>query len=170
VSLLPGRFLLLLALALEVVATVLVAERIGVPATLAWFAVSFVAGLVVIKRAGTRAWNTLRGAARQPGEPVGDTPLLFAAGLLLILPGVLSDLGALILLFPPGRAVVKAWLVRMVSRRVTVVRGAVSRVRIQSDGTFRTDLRAEPQAGELVEDDEPGPPRDANPGGRSELP
>ena len=166
---LPGRFLFLLAVALEVVATLLVAEQLGVFATFAWFLVSFVVGLLVIKRAGARAGDTLRGAARQPGQPVGDTPLLFAAGLLFIVPGVLSDLGGLILLFLPGRAVVKAWLVRMVSRRVTVVRGAVSRVRLQTDGSLRPDLGSDPQAGELVED-EPGPASDAGPGRRTELP
>jgi UPF0716 protein FxsA len=156
---LPGKFLFLAAIAAEVAVTLLVAQQIGVFWTLAWFTVAFVVGVLVVKRAGARAWDTVRGAARQPGQAVGDTPLLMAAGLLLILPGVLSDLAAVILLTPPGRAVVKGALVRMVSGRVTVVQGAVSRVRPQ---------RPAAQAGELVDED-PGPQQGPGGPGGTEL-
>jgi UPF0716 family protein affecting phage T7 exclusion len=53
--LVPGKFLFLLALAAEVVATFLVSEQLGFLGTLAWFFLAFVLGVVVIKRAGARA-------------------------------------------------------------------------------------------------------------------
>ncbi|MET9698697.1 FxsA family membrane protein [Streptomyces sp. NPDC006529] len=75
-----------------------------------------VLGSVVVKRAGRRAFETLaqtfqqaqagvRPAPRQPGSGNG---LVMLGGLLLILPGLLSDVAGLLLLLAP----VRAWIGR----------------------------------------------------------
>ena len=49
--------------------------------------------------------------------------LLWLAGLLLFLPGFLSDIAGLLLLLPPVRALVRGTLGRRLGRRVVVMRG-----------------------------------------------
>ncbi|MDJ0380924.1 FxsA family membrane protein [Streptomyces sp. G-G2] len=77
-------------------------------------------GVVVIKRAGRRAFQNLaqtfqkaqtgeRPAPQQPGSGNG---LVMLGGLLLILPGLLSDVLGLLLLLPP----VRAWVGRRAAR------------------------------------------------------
>jgi UPF0716 protein FxsA len=74
--------------------------------------------------AGGHSSRTLRrmaadlDAGRMPTDSLLDGLIVFAAAVLLILPGVLSDLVALVLLFPPSRALVKRLLVRRFQRRL----------------------------------------------------
>ncbi|MFD7033899.1 FxsA family membrane protein [Streptomyces sp. NPDC059917] len=82
-------------------------------------AVGLVLGVVVIKRAGRRAFKNLAQTFQQaqtgqrptPQQPGSGNGLVMLGGLLLIVPGLLSDLAGLLLLLPP----VRAWL----GRRVT---------------------------------------------------
>ncbi|MER5732415.1 FxsA family membrane protein [Streptomyces sp. NPDC002138] len=76
-------------------------------------------GVVVIKRAGRRAFQNLTqtfqqaqaGRAPAPQQTGSGNGLMMLGGLLLILPGLLSDVAGLLLLLPP----VRAW----VGRRAT---------------------------------------------------
>ncbi|MET3985179.1 FxsA family membrane protein [Streptomyces sp. PvR034] len=82
-------------------------------------AVSLVLGVVVIKRAGRRAFKNLAQTFQQaqagqrptPQQPGSGNGLVMLGGLLLIVPGLLSDLAGLLLLLPP----VRGWI----GRRVT---------------------------------------------------
>nr|BFD89662.1 FxsA family protein [Kitasatospora sp. Xyl93] len=69
----------------------------------------------LIKRAGAKALSAAIEQSRNPQseQPQTGTSMTVLAGLLLIVPGFLSDLVALTLLFPPTRAL---W--RAVGRRV----------------------------------------------------
>jgi UPF0716 protein FxsA len=65
-----------------------------------------------------------------PGRPGAETALVVLAGVLLILPGFLSDVAALVLLLPPlrrrlGRRVGAAVMRRFPARSVRVVQGQV---------------------------------------------
>ncbi|WP_369360257.1 FxsA family membrane protein [Streptomyces sp. cg2] len=75
------------------------------------------AGGAVIKRAGRRAWRNLTGALQTGGAPgaprengssgTGNT-LPMIGGLLLMVPGLLSDVLGLLCLFPPtGRLILR---------------------------------------------------------------
>lgn len=70
----------------------------------------------LIKRAGVRAFSAAVEQSRNPGsqQPQTATTMTVLAGVLLILPGFLSDVLALTLLFPPTRAL---W--RSAARRLT---------------------------------------------------
>lgn len=85
----------------------------------------FVLGAAAVKRAGRSAWQNLAASVQQQnsqgaqGEPEGAGPgprpagggrtgLQMLGGILLIIPGFLSDAIALLLLFPPTRKVVGA--------------------------------------------------------------
>ncbi|MFE7564972.1 FxsA family membrane protein [Kitasatospora sp. NPDC057500] len=69
-----------------------------------------VLGGSLIKRAGARALSAALAQTRDPKaeQPQTGTSLTVLAGLLLILPGFLSDVLALTLLFPPTRALWRA--------------------------------------------------------------
>jgi len=49
-------------------------------------------------------------ASESPGQAVADGAILFLAGILLLLPGIMSDAAGLLLLIPPVRRLVVAWL------------------------------------------------------------
>ncbi len=62
-----------------------------------------VLGTVVIKRAGRRAFQALNEALQRGGTPEGGggNGLLMLGGLLIMLPGLISDALGLLLLIPP---------------------------------------------------------------------
>jgi len=100
-----------------------VADIIGVwPAVLAVLALSLF-GVWVFKRAGIAAMRRTRAAfaaGEVPTVEVVDGLLTMFAGLLLIAPGFVSDIVALVLLVPVMRTIVRKRIVRdwMVGRRV----------------------------------------------------
>jgi len=61
-------------------------------------------------------------AGRAPAGHVFDGVLVLVAGIVLITPGLLTDLAGLLLLFPPTRRPVKAILRRWIERRLTTTR------------------------------------------------
>ena len=66
-------------------------------------------------RSMRRLSDELRGG-KLPGDALFDAMLVSLAGLLLILPGLLSDVVALLLLFPMTRRMIKAAARRRVQR------------------------------------------------------
>ena len=95
-------------LALEMVGIFLIGQEIGVWRTLLWLLTSAVVGMAVISREGSAFMPRLAEVLHQGGSPF---PLLWhsgrrlVAGLLLIFPGLVSDLVAILLLLwpsPPG--------------------------------------------------------------------
>ncbi|MGO4460877.1 FxsA family membrane protein [Streptomyces sp. M-16] len=131
----PARTFLPLAVAawliLEIWLLGLVAGAAGGVTVAALLAGGLVLGVVVIKRAGRRAFKNLTETFQQAqaqamaGEvPTPQTPkgsgngLMMLAGLLLIVPGLLSDVAGLLLLLPPVRAFVARRAGRSLERRM----------------------------------------------------
>ncbi|HEX4414378.1 MAG TPA: FxsA family protein [Lacipirellulaceae bacterium] len=86
---------------------------------------SMLAGTAVVRHHGLRAFQRVRQdmAARQmPADSLLDAFLILVAGLLLIFPGVLTDLVGIALLVPPLRSLMKrgakAWMQRHVEIHV----------------------------------------------------
>lgn len=96
---------------LEIWLLVLVAQVIGWGALLLLLLVSAALGGWVVKRAGMRA---LRATAA--GSAEAGTAVSIAGGLLLILPGLLSDLLGLACLFPPTARVLRRLPGRLLRR------------------------------------------------------
>ena len=121
---LAGAVALLLV---EVVVVVLVASWIGIGWTLLILLVSGVLGALLVRREGARAWRSFRGAVaegRPPGTSALDGVLVLLGGLLVLFPGFVSDVLALLCLLPPTRRLLgrglAAWALRR--GRATVVR------------------------------------------------
>jgi UPF0716 protein FxsA len=128
-------FVGLLALA-ELVVFLLVAAWIGLGATILATLATGALGWVLLARQGTRALADLRERARTrqaPGRELGDAGLVALGGLLMVLPGFLSDVIGLLFLLPGTRRPARALLARVVLSRLPVeVRGPV---RVRSDRT-----------------------------------
>jgi UPF0716 protein FxsA len=132
-SLLP---LLLLLPFVELYLLVRIGGYLGPWSTLVLVLAAAVGGVLVLRRQGpavlNRAFMRLQGG-EHPAVELAEAALLACAGLLLLLPGVLSDLVGLVLLVPAWRRRVAARLVRRIaagSRRPgdpTVIEGEFER-------------------------------------------
>jgi UPF0716 protein FxsA len=96
------RFLPLLVVAyvlLELWLVITVADLIGWLLVLLLLLAGFVAGASVIKRAGLKAFAAARAGSMPEGE--ARTAVTVAGGVLLMLPGFLTDVLGLLCLVPP---------------------------------------------------------------------
>jgi len=79
------------------------------------------AGASLAKIQGFQTVQRIRENMKQgimPGDEVFDAFLIFVAGVLLITPGLISDLSGIILLMPKTRARVKRYLVNAIDKRI----------------------------------------------------
>jgi UPF0716 protein FxsA len=148
----------------ELVVFVLVANWIGVGATILAALATSALGVVLLGRQGTKALADLRERARTrrtPGRELGDAGLVAAGGLLMVLPGFLGDLVGLLCLLPVTRGLVRAVLRRLVLDRLPEsMRGAVRVESVRTAGIAAPvpyDIHAETPAplvieGEIVRD------------------
>ncbi|MEU3752779.1 FxsA family membrane protein [Streptomyces olivoreticuli] len=107
---------------LEIWLLTLVAGAAGGLTVFALLAGGVVVGSYVIKRAGRRAWQRLTvtlqpgGAVAGPAPEGGGNGLTMLGGLLIILPGLLSDAVGLLCLFPPTRSLLRKGFERRLGR------------------------------------------------------
>lgn len=145
--------------AVEIFVIVAVAHAIGLGATLLLLLAGAVLGSYVMRRAGASWWRALRGRVttadgtevtgqRPDGRAAAHAALLFLAGLLIFLPGFVSDTVGLLLLLPPVRAGLQAATAAWFVRRFSAVSGPGG-VRIWS----RRD-NGGPLVGDIVREDE----------------
>jgi len=107
----------------ELFVAIKVAEAIGVLLTVVLLIIGWPVGLWLTKAEGRAAWRRLSAATaagRPPGREVVDGALVLAGGVLLIIPGFITDAVGLILLVPPTRALARGTIVRNFRSRVVV--------------------------------------------------
>lgn len=91
-------------LALEMVGIYLVGQQFGLWRTLLWLLTSFILGVAVLSREGSAFMPRLTAAMQQGHAPFATlwhTGRRLLAGLLLMFPGLISDLIAVVLLLWP---------------------------------------------------------------------
>lgn len=121
-----------LLLVVEVAVVALVSSWIGFGWTVLILLATTLVGGLLVRREGSRAWRTFSADVadgRPPGRAALDGVLILLGGLLVLLPGFVSDVLGLLCLLPPtrrlaGRALVGWALTR---GRATVVRVRSSR-------------------------------------------
>ncbi|MFF3324089.1 FxsA family membrane protein [Streptomyces sp. NPDC002889] len=116
-------------LVLEIWLLTVAAGAVGALTVLALLIGSGVLGAFVIKRAGRRAFSSLTETLQQQtgqappsgaaGPRSSGNGLLMLAGLLLMLPGFVSDAAGLLLLLPPVRARLARYTERSLERRMS---------------------------------------------------
>lgn len=105
----------------EIALFVVIGGQIGLWATLAWVLLSGVLGVLVLRVAALRQAVALRDGLRglrDPARLAAGGLMSVLAGVLLILPGFLTDALGLVLLLPP----VQALVARALAARVQVMR------------------------------------------------
>jgi UPF0716 protein FxsA len=113
-------------LVLEVWLLTVVASAAGGLTVLALLVGGGVLGAVVIKRAGRRAFRNLTETLQRQqsgGSPTPETGstgngFLMLGGLLLMLPGLVSDVAGLLLLLPPVRSMLGRYAEKSLERRM----------------------------------------------------
>lgn len=126
-----GRFLalgIILLPIIEIALFIKVGQAIGVWPTLGLVIGAAILGGMLLRYQGVQVIGQLRSnvsAGRVPGRAIADAMMIGLAALLLVLPGFLSDLVALLLLLPPVRGLIYGWL----AKRVTVVGATASAYR-----------------------------------------
>ncbi|TLW93289.1 FxsA family protein [Saccharomonospora piscinae] len=142
----------------EIAAIWAVASLVGFLATLGLLLAGALVGSWLARREGGKAaravMDTAR-AGRSPHNEVTDGMLIGLGGVLIFVPGFVSDVAGLLLLLPPTRALVRrSWLRRLERRGPAQARGFASRNRvIVVDSEVVSD-----QGRETRGDDRRGPP------------
>ncbi|TLS40102.1 FxsA family protein [Streptomyces montanus] len=158
-------------LVLEIWLLTVVAGTAGGLAVFLLLVAGFVLGSVVIKRAGRRAFRNLSEALQQQqagqtgGLPQGErgsegNGLMMLGGLLLMLPGLVSDALGLLLLIPPVQKALSRYAERTFERKMREATPGTLGDAFQQARIRRPDGKV--VQGEVIRDDEPrGPERDA---------
>ena len=106
--------------ALELFVAIKVADAIGVLATVVLLVLSWPLGSWALRTQGRAAWRRLGAAVsagKSPGREVLDGALVVLGGVLLIVPGFISDVLGAIALLPPTRALMRRLLARNLQSR-----------------------------------------------------
>ena len=109
---------------IELYVFVLVGQAIGFLNAIGLMILVSLCGAWLTRHEGIGVWQRIRlqlNAGEMPADDLIDGGLVLAAGILLLLPGFVSDALGLIVLFPPTRAVFRHFLRRRF-RIVTVRR------------------------------------------------
>jgi UPF0716 protein FxsA len=105
----------------EIAVMIQVDQWIGALNTIGLLLVVSIGGVFLVKHQGVGVFRRIRGAldaGRVPGPELLDAALLLVAGLLLVIPGFVTDFFGLLLLLPPVRALVRGFLRRRLVVRV----------------------------------------------------
>jgi UPF0716 protein FxsA len=137
----------------ELFVIIKVAEAIGALLTVVLLVGTSFVGGAIVRRAGARAWESLRSATATGGAPprdVVDGAIMLLGGVLLVIPGFVTDAIGLLLVLPFTRRLARWAVAGFVLRRVRVLRRA---------GPGRRSGDGDVIDGEVV-DEEPGDKRD----------
>jgi UPF0716 protein FxsA len=114
-------FFFILIPLLELYLLIKIGGYLGAFQTVALVILTALLGLVIARFEGLRTWQQIKQSLAQgivPAEEMVDGVLIFAGGILLITPGVLTDLFAVVLLIPYTRTLFKRWLRRRFDRMI----------------------------------------------------
>lgn len=151
-------FLIFVALPLaEIYALVRIGSWLGVLPTIVLLFFVSAAGAYLVKREGLRVWRRMQDqivAGKMPSNEILDGVCLLLAGVLLLVPGFVTDAVGLLLLLPPFRLVLRKMLQRRSSKKIRVVATYSGRVVdngqvIDVEGRFDSDRSRTRGPGEL---------------------
>ncbi|MDQ0270093.1 FxsA family protein [Cytobacillus purgationiresistens] len=116
-----GLLLLLTVPALELIVLLMAGNTFGVGPTFLAILLTAIVGAYIAKRQGL---ETMRKMQRQlqygemPGQTLLDGVCIFIGGVLLIVPGFITDAVGILLLLPFVRNSLKAFIYKMIKKRI----------------------------------------------------
>ena len=112
----------------ELAILVEIGRRLGTLPTVALVVLTGAAGAYLARREGVGVLGRIRAdlqAGRMPGPAMVDAVIILVAGVLLVTPGVLTDVVGFLCLVPATRRLIRARLWRVLTRAVQQGRGRV---------------------------------------------
>ena len=104
----PGIFLLILALPIvDLFLLILTGNYLGAVLTIVLVVFTSVLGFLVLQRVGTHGWSRMQqnlGQGDVPSQILVERFILMLAGIMLLIPGFITDIIGLIVLLPVVRA------------------------------------------------------------------
>jgi UPF0716 protein FxsA len=107
----------------ELFVAIKVADAIGVLLTVVLLVLGWPVGMWLTRSKGRAAWRRLSdavAAGRPPGRDVVDGALALAGGVLIVIPGFITDVVGLLLLLAPSRSLARRALIRNFQSRLVV--------------------------------------------------
>ncbi len=96
-------------------------SRIGVLPTLGIVVITGIVGAALAKHQGLGVWKRIQtelSYGHMPGDVLFDGVLVLIGSVLLLTPGILTDITGFILLIPPGRFMVKKYVKAWVDKKL----------------------------------------------------
>ena len=115
---------LIALVAVEIYVIVVIVHAIGAAWTVAALIASTVVGLWLTRVQQRRAWSALREAVATgavPGRELGDAALIFVGGMLIAIPGFVTDAFGLLAVAPMTRPAMRRLLGFVLARRVAAL-------------------------------------------------
>ena len=106
---------------LELYILINIGSHLGAFLTIGLIIFSALLGLLLARFEGLKTLHQIRQSLSQgivPAEEMVDSVLIFVGGVLFVVPGVITDFAALVLLIPFTRTIFKRWLRRRFDRAV----------------------------------------------------
>jgi UPF0716 protein FxsA len=106
----------------EVFVVILVAGQIGVPWTVALILATSLLGAVLLRQEGPRSWRAFRAdvqAGKPPGTSATEGLLAVVGGVLMLLPGFVTDVVGALLVVPLSRRLTGRAAQSVLSRRLS---------------------------------------------------
>jgi UPF0716 protein FxsA len=159
---------------LEVWLLIKVGQQLGLLPTVLILIVEAVIGVLLMRHEGARAWKALNDAFTRGKVPTGelaDAALILVGGVLLMLPGFLTDVLGFILLLRWTRPLARKIIAFFVARRINRLGIPVVRARLDTDNLIEGETVEQPSgnqpeskgpiiiAGEIEEPAHPDEPR-----------
>ncbi|MDP7977290.1 FxsA family protein [Bacillus sp. WLY-B-L8] len=121
-------FLFILIPALEITVLIGSSQWVGLWPTFCVIMLTSIIGAYIAKRQGLAVWRDIQfrlGRGEIPGDAVLDAICIFAGGILLMIPGYITDCVGMVLLIPVARKPVKyiiiKWMERKINRNNTII-------------------------------------------------
>ena len=163
---------------LEVWLLVQVGQNLGLLPTVLILLVVAIVGFLLMRHEGSRAWKALNDAFTKGKVPTGelaDAALILVGGVLLMLPGFLTDIIGLLFLLRWTRPAARKMIAFFVARRINRLGIPVMRARLDRENLIEGETVDSPPgngqkpggptiiAGEIEEPSQPARPEEPRP-------
>ena len=161
---------------LEVWLLVQVGQSLGLLPTVLILLAEAIVGVLLMRHEGARAWKALNDAFTKGKVPTGelaDAALILVGGVLLVLPGFLTDVIGFLFLLRWTRPFARKLIAFFVARRINRLGIPVVRARLDRENLIEGETAESPSpgpreptdltiiAGEIEEPSEPADPEDS---------